>query len=235
MTPRGADHDPDAYAAAFAQRLSSSLAARADPERAAAMAAYMRDQFHFVGVPTPPLTAALRGIIAEIGRPDAAELAAVGRSCWDHEEREWQYAGCWVLRRFARRCSDPSLLEIVAQLIVTRSWWDTVDSLAAVVGELVTAHPELGDEVQSWVGADDLWLVRASILHQLRYGERTDAARLFDACERQATHPDFFIRKAIGWALRQYARTDPDWVRGFVAERADALSGLSRREALKHL
>jgi 3-methyladenine DNA glycosylase AlkD len=119
-------------------------------------------------------------------------------------------------------------------LITTKPWWDTVDLLATrVVGDLVGRHRGLVAEQDAWAVADDKWLVRTAILHQLHYGAGTDAARLFGYCRSQGGHPDFFVRKAIGWALRDLTKTDPAWVRGFLAEHE--LSPLSRREAAKHL
>ena len=124
----------------------------------------------------------------------------------------------------------------IRTLITTRSWWDTVDPLATrVVGGLVRRHPELTAEMDAWSVAENLWLVRTAILHQLHYGPDTDTDRLFGYCTRQAGHRDFFVRKAIGWALRQYARTDPAAVSGYVAGNRDGLSPLSVREATKHL
>jgi 3-methyladenine DNA glycosylase AlkD len=98
----------------------------------------------------------------------------------------------------------------------------------------VHAHPALVVSMDAWSADENMWLVRTAILHQLHYGQATDTDRLFGYCERQATHPDFFVRKAIGWALRHYARTDPAAVRAFVAT-TPSLSPLSRREAMKHL
>ncbi len=122
------------------------------------------------------------------------------------------------------------------ELITTKSWWDTVDTLAAhTVGPLVAAHPELADTMDAWVGDENMWLSRTAILHQLRYKERTDAERLFRYCTARAGHKDFFIRKAVGWALREYAYTDPDGVRAYISEHRDNLSPLSVREASKHL
>ena len=121
-------------------------------------------------------------------------------------------------------------------LITTKSWWGHLDALATrVVGGLVQRHPGLVAEMDAWSAETDMWLVRTAILHQLHYGDQTDTARLFDYCTRQAGHPDFFVRKAIGWALRHYARTDPDAVRAYVAANRDRLSPLSIREATKHL
>jgi 3-methyladenine DNA glycosylase AlkD len=99
----------------------------------------------------------------------------------------------------------------------------------------VATHPELISEMDRWIDDENLWVARTAILHQLFYGDATDVDRLFGYCLRQASHPDFFIRKAIGWALRQYARTDPDRVRSFLVGPGAALSPLSVREASKHL
>jgi 3-methyladenine DNA glycosylase AlkD len=111
-----------------------------------------------------------------------------------------------------------------------------VDTLAAhTVGPLVAAHPVLVATMDAWVTDENMWLARTAILHQLRYKERTDADRLFRYCTLQAGHRDFFIRKAIGWALRDYARTNPDAVRRYVDEHRSILAPLSIREASKHL
>src|SRR5262249_25589456 len=130
----------------------------------------------------------------------------------------------------------PTLLPTVAELITTKSWWDTVDTLASdTVGPMVRNHPELLSTMDEWVRDDNLWIARTAILHQLSYKEDTDADRLFRYCLAQAGHRDFFIRKAIGWALRQYAHTNPEAVRAFLAGHGDLLSPLSVREAGKHL
>ncbi len=121
-------------------------------------------------------------------------------------------------------------------LVTTVPWWDTVDLLAAhVVGALVAADPALAAEMDRWSADDDLWLVRTALLHQLRHKERTDTDRLFHYCLRQSGHPDFFVRKAIGWALREYAKTDPGAVRDFLAREGDQFAPLSVREALKNI
>lgn len=117
--------------------------------------------------------------------------------------------------------------------MTAKSWWDTVDSLAHAVGALVLAHPELAAEMDRWIADEDLWLRRVALLHQLDFGAQTDARRLFDYCARSAGETDFFARKAIGWALRQYSKTDPDAVCRFVAEHDAVLSPLSKREALR--
>jgi 3-methyladenine DNA glycosylase AlkD len=216
-------------------RLDERLAAAADPVRATAMRAYMRDRFPFLGVPAPAVQQVLRAALAGQPRPDAATLREVALTCWTRDEREYQYAACVLLRRHAR-VLDSGFLDTARRLITGKPWWDTVDALAAhVVGPLVARDRGLVTTMDAWAADDDLWLVRTAILHQLTYKAATDAPRLLRYCAAQAAHPDFFVRKAIGWALREYGKTDPAAVRAFVAAHAAELSGLSRREALKHL
>jgi 3-methyladenine DNA glycosylase AlkD len=220
-------------AATVLRRLVDTLAPAADPERAASMSAYMRDQFPFLGIPGPLQKALGRQVLAGLPAPDEAAVRAVALGCWALPEREYRYFACGYLRRYVKVCSA-DLLPVAGELIVTDPWWDTVDALAAhVVGPLVLRYPPLVATMDAWLAGDDMWLARTALLHQLTYKADTDRARLFDYCLRQAGHRDFFIRKAIGWALREYAWTDPVAVRAFVAR--TPLSGLSRREALKNV
>jgi 3-methyladenine DNA glycosylase AlkD len=215
--------------------LRLELERRADPARAGAMAAYMRGQFEFFGVGAAGVRAVSASFVAagRHARPD--ELLDAAERLWAGRERELQYVGVRLLRRWVRKLT-PDALPRIEQLVRTKSWWDTVDALAShVVGGLVAGHRELAPVMDVWIGDDDRWIRRAAILHQLTFGGRTDADRLYRSVDRCADDPDFFIRKACGWALRSYGRTDPDGVRDFVAGRHDRLSALTRREALKHL
>jgi 3-methyladenine DNA glycosylase AlkD len=222
-------------AAAIVTRLPAVYGAAADPERAVAMAAYMRDQFPFLGIPSPVQKRLAREVMAGIDRPDERDLRSVSTICWRMSEREYQYFACGLLRRHVRGCG-PGFLTVARHLVTTKPWWDTVDALAAhTVGPLVARHPELVASMDEWAVDEDMWLVRTAILHQLTFKEATDAQRLFRYCRQQAAHKDFFVRKAIGWALREYARTDPAAVRAFVHGHASRLSGLSVREATKHM
>jgi 3-methyladenine DNA glycosylase AlkD len=213
----------------------------ADPDRAAPMAAYLRDQFPFLGIPTPQRAAALRAAWAGIGAPSEGELTEGALALWALPEREFQYAACDLLTRWigtttrAAGIGPGFLADGVRQLITTASWWDSVDALrSAAVGPLVAAHPQLRSVMSGWVELDDRWLVRSAIIHQLGYGDATDADLLFALCARRAGDREFFVAKAIGWALRTYARRRPDAVREFVGRHSE-LTPLARREALKHL
>ncbi|HSL73245.1 MAG TPA: DNA alkylation repair protein [Ilumatobacteraceae bacterium] len=213
--------------------LRAELEAVAEPESAPAMAAYMQHHFQFLGVKTPQRRAAVKPTMTQARAATGDELCDFVRECWEQPEREFQYVGADLLRANVKRLESRHLAE-VEDLIVTKAWWDTVDALAAwSVGPLVRADPALVAVMDQWIDDDDIWLARTAILHQLHFGPDTDADRLFDYARRRAGDTEFFIRKAIGWALRQYARTDPEAVRALVA--AHDFSGLTRREALKHL
>ncbi|MCX5206837.1 DNA alkylation repair protein [Streptomyces sp. NBC_00237] len=233
---RPADGGPSsALADTVMERLTAAYPGAADPVRAARAAAYMKHVAPFLGVPTPERRALSRTVLAGTPRPDEADCTSVALRCWALPEREYHYFAVDYLRTHATRLTS-GFLATARHLTTTTPWWDTVDLLAAhVVGALVTADPKLKPAMDEWIGDDDLWVARTALLHQLRYKTATDTGRLFAYCERQAAHPDFFVRKAIGWCLREYAKTDPAAVRAFVEAHRDTLSPLSVREALKHL
>lgn len=214
--------------------LRIALEALADAERAEPMAAYMRDKFVFLGITAKERRAATKPWLRDAKQAEPDELLALARWCWDQPEREFHHVGADALRAGAAnlRAED---LDTVRDLVTDKSWWDTVDALATwTVGPLVANH-ELGTVMDAWITDDNLWVARTAILHQLGYKTNTDGERLFRYAELRAADTEFFIRKALGWALRQYARVAPGEVRTFVEERREQLSGLTVREAMKHL
>ncbi|MGZ3416409.1 MAG: DNA alkylation repair protein [Polyangiales bacterium] len=220
------------YETTLISRLAKAYGAAADPERAVAMKAYMRDQFEFYGIMRTSRDAIHREALLGLPKPTEADLAGFARSCWKKPQREWQYVAMGLLRKHVRTLSA-EFLPVAKELIATKSWWDTVDELAThVVGGLVTRYPALVVEMDAWAKSGDLWIVRSAILHQNRYRDKTDAERLFTYCAANATHKDFFMRKAIGWALRVYAATDPRAVERFV-KKTPTLSPLSVKEAMR--
>jgi 3-methyladenine DNA glycosylase AlkD len=217
------------------QRVHDALAASADPAKAGPMARYMKDRFVYFGVASPQRRRIQRDALRGLAPLDQVGLTHLARRCWAADERELQYLACDVLARHIKVCG-PDFLLVAEELIRSKSWWDTVDALAAhVVGPLVAATPHLVRALDRWLADDDIWIARAAILHQLAYKNATDRERLFRYCLARADHKDFFIRKAIGWALREYAWTDPDAVAAFVEAHRSALSPLSVREALKNI
>ena len=214
------------------RRLREAFEAARDPATGAAMSAYMRNLFPFLGIKGPARATFQREALAGMPRPSQDDLEALVRSLWSLPEREYQYAACDLLRRHARTL-DADSLEFLKGLIQAKSWWDTVDTLASnVVGPVVQRHHGLREEMDRWIRDNDFWVARAAILHQLKFLQATDAVRLYAYCELRAPDTEFFIRKAIGWALRQYSKTNAGSVRAFVAGHEAELSGLSKREAL---
>ncbi len=200
------------------------------------MAAYMRNRFAFFGLPTPLRREAVRPVLATLGRaPAADDVLIIAETLWAYAERECQYVAVDLLVKFAARI-EASHEPRIAALVQSKSWWDSVDLLAVhVYGSLCRRAPELLHRLDAYATHEDIWLRRVAILQQLNYAGETDRLRLAAVLRANLDQDDFFIRKAMGWALRQFARTDPDWVRAWLAAHADQVSGLTRREALKRI
>jgi 3-methyladenine DNA glycosylase AlkD len=223
--------------------LRRRIAEAGDPSRAPQMQAYMKSLLPFRGVPSAPLRAITREVVAAHPLPDRDAWVGAVRRLWDEAEyrEEWYAALAVAGHRSYRGYQDLETLDLYRHLVVTGAWWDVVDHLASrLVGDILAAdRARVTPSMRAWAADDDLWLRRTAVLCQLNHKDRTDTDLLRHALtENLEDSPhgrEFFIRKAVGWALRQHARTDPGWVRAFVAEHEHNLSGLSRREALKHL
>lgn len=216
-----------------------ALAEAGDPSHAPAMQAYMKSEMPYYGVRLPDVRRICRPLFA--AHPvesagafdDTVERLFVGAT-----HREERYAAIELAKhRLYRAYQTPDRIPLYRGLIIAGGWWDTVDDIAGnLIGAILEAYPtDVRPTVLCWATDPNLWLRRTSIIAQLGAKRRTDLTLLTTAVDANADDTDFFIRKAIGWALRQYARTDPQWVQAFVADREDQLSGLSKREARKHL
>ncbi|MEZ4323142.1 MAG: DNA alkylation repair protein [Myxococcota bacterium] len=214
------------------------LEALADPARAAQMQAYLKTTQPMLGVSRPAQKPVWRDLKRAFVPADRAEWEATVRALWAEPEREMQYAAIDYAEGFRRReFLDPTVVPLLEQMVVEGAWWDLVDEIAShLVGAVVASHREVMRPVlEGWITHEHLWLRRTAVLAQLRHKGDTDTAMLFDFCLRCAPETSFWMRKAIGWALRQHAHHDPEAVRRFLEAHGDALSGLSRREASKHL
>jgi 3-methyladenine DNA glycosylase AlkD len=207
----------------------------ADSERAAAMAAYMKDVSPFLGISSTDRRAAQRQAWRDCPALASHEVADVSLRLWALPEREFQYAACDLVHRQVRRLPAEFVVDPVQRLLTDRPWWDTVDSLGTVaISPLTAAYPQLLDTMWIWWESGDRWLVRAAIQHQRGRGERTDLDVLFTMCDRYADEREFFIAKAIGWALRDVTRWNAPAVQRFVDEHP-GLSTVARREARRGL
>lgn len=224
---------------ALQRAVRAALRARAEPERAAGMQAYMKSKLPFLGVRSANVMDACREVFADYAFDDAAEWQADVRALWHGAtHREERYA---AMRLAGHRQATPfqtlAVLPLYEELIVSGAWWDFVDELAANrVGPLFAAYPApMTKAMRAWSTSSDLWKRRTSILCQLKFRTQTDRELLAACIEPSIESTEFFLRKAIGWALRELAKHDPAWVKRYVKAHAARLSGLSRREALKHL
>lgn len=216
----------------------NGLAGLADPAKAPAMQAYMKSGMPYRGVRKPARAALLKRVIAEHPLPDRVSFSSAVLTLWREAEfREERYAAIDISGgRAYGRWQDSGLLDLYEEMIVTGAWWDYVDEVAIRrVGPILRAEPETVTPLMlTWAYDDDKWRRRTSVICQVGSKAGTDTDLLTRAIEANIDDKDFFLRKGIGWALREYAKTEPDWVRAFVTAHA-ALSNLSRREALKHL
>ena len=200
---------------------------------AESMSKYMQDKFSFLGV-----RGATRTEIYKKYFPDARKTKTIDwdfvESCWNKEEREFQYVVVYYLKamqKFLKR-EDISRLKY---LIVTKSWWDTVDLLAKVVGSLVIRIEGYDQIMLEWSKDSNIWLKRVAILYQLSLKEKVDKQSLERILVDNLGDSEFFINKAIGWALRDYSKYNPEWVREFIKKNKDNMANLSIREASKYI
>jgi 3-methyladenine DNA glycosylase AlkD len=215
------------------QPLVDDFRRQSSPEVAAGAKRYMRDQYAFFGIKSPERRAALSGFLSRYGIPAEEKLPELVRNAWAQQERELQYAAMELLQKRIKKMPVETL-ELCEELITQKSWWDTVDFIAPnLAGMLLMRFPEQRDTlIEQWMDSGNFWLQRSCLLFQLRYKKQTDEQLLFQLCTRLAGEKEFFIRKAIGWALRQHAKFAPEAVIDFVHR--TPLQPLSKREALKH-
>lgn len=222
------------------EQVRSELAQLADPERAVGQQSYLKSEMAFLGVRVPVVRQTTNSVLA---RPDLTldedEWQATILELWDEAAyREHRYAALAVARhrRYRAVAREAASLGLYDYLIRSGAWWDLVDETAHLVGDVLAAHrQEATPIVRAWAEDECRWIRRVAIISQLGHKEATDLVLLTESIEWNLGDRDFFIRKAIGWALRTHARTDPEWVRAVVERLGDRLSPLSVREALKHL
>ena len=183
------------------------------------MSRYIKNEFPFFGIKSPKRRAISKIWMSEIQISTETDLFKIVMELWKLDKREFQYVACDLLKKY---------------FIYTKSWWDTVDVLAShPLGQIILKFLACSQTMYSWIHNKNMWVRRTVILHQLSFKSQTDEKRLFKYCEKCINEDEFFIRKAIGWALRQYSYTNMEAVVEFVRKNEERLSPLSKREALK--
>ncbi|WP_282034707.1 DNA alkylation repair protein [Metabacillus indicus] len=216
----------------YAEDLRKLFREHADAEKAHLMSAYMRGQFQFFGIRSPERKELTKQFLRKHGNPASLEDAIL--KLWAFEERELQYAAVDILERNKKQLCGKDMVWLKTA-ITTESWWDTVDLIASnIIGPLVKKEPSLRERyLDEWAESENIWLVRTAILHQLKYKANTDEAWLYRVISQNSSSKEFFIQKAIGWALREYSKTAPASVKAFAENHP--LAPLSRREGLKYV
>ncbi|UOK41369.1 MULTISPECIES: DNA alkylation repair protein [Flavobacterium] len=219
----------------FVAELENAFIQNASLETAASMETYMKNNFSFFGIKTTPR----REILKELWKTHKEEVKQNARTIvwklFSKKEREFHYCAIEILTKELKKNYIKEDILLIEKMITTHSWWDSVDTIAKyLLGNYLVQFPEeTGKIISKFSASDNMWLNRSAILFQLDYKDRTDAELLFSLCEKHKDSKEFFIQKAIGWALRDYSRFNPEGVRNFVSK--TDLKPLSKREALRNL
>lgn len=202
-------------------------------QKAEPMKAYMKHHFPFLGIKSPERKEALKTYFSTHSLPEKPQLLDEVWAIYQLPEREFQYVAIALLSKNQKLLTIDDLA-FCAKLITEKSWWDSIDTIApSIVGTIVLKDRIDGEQImKEWSDSDNMWLNRSAILHQLKYKKETNEKILSKIVLKHATSNEFFIQKAIGWLLREYAKTNPAFIQQFVGE--NELKPLSKREALKH-
>jgi len=219
---------------AYIQPLETAFKTHADQANGTQMQKYMKDKFAFYGINSPLRKEIYTVHKNQYGLIPETKTTEIVRWCWEAPEREYQYFAMEFLGKKKKKV-HPEIMELYELMITKKSWWDTVDFIAAhLVGSYFKQYPECIDDLTNkWMTSGNMWLQRTCLLYQLKYKSETDVKLLESFINDLAPSKEFFIRKAIGWALREYSKTDAGFVIQYVKDHS--LSGLSEKEALKWL
>ena len=213
-------------------KLFTEMEKNKNAEQAIKMAAYMQNKFEFLGIPKPKLKEIIKPYIKD-GKKHELNWKFVN-ICWKKNYREAQYAAIEYLDSLIKLLTDNDLPNL-KKLIVTKSWWETADSIDAIVGKLTLNYKKLEKEMLKWSTDENIWVRRVSIDFQLQYKEKTNQKLFEQIIVNNFGTDEFFINKAIGWSLREYSKTDKKWVKDFINKHKAQLHKLSIKEASKYL
>jgi 3-methyladenine DNA glycosylase AlkD len=216
----------------YVKQLRTKFEKVADKEVADGAAAYMRNQFEFLGIKTPLRRELCKDLVSASKNLSEKEIIVLCKELWAQPEREFQYVACDILAKNAKRLSPSYVKRDAKWFITNKSWWDSVDSIRTSVEVVVAANPELEATIFEWIKSKNIWLVRSALIHQLTLRDKTNSTRLFALCELQTEEKEFFIAKGLGWALRSYSYIEPRAVKKFIKDHPE-LTPLAKREGMK--
>lgn len=219
----------------FVQSLETAFLKNSNPENAFAMAKYMRNLFPFFGVKTTDRRLIFKTIWKENQQEVTENSRTIAWELFTKPQRELQYCGIEILMKELKKDYKKEDIQLIEKMITTNSWWDSVDTIAKyLLGEYLLEHPlETEKIIERFSNSDNMWLNRSAIIFQLGYKQKTNFDLLKSECEKHKNSNEFFIQKAIGWALREYTKTNPEAVKNYVLH--TNLKNLSQKEALKNI
>ncbi|WP_269224936.1 DNA alkylation repair protein [Flavobacterium eburneipallidum] len=219
----------------FIKSLETSFNENSNPENGLKMAKYMRNHFPFFGLKTTDRRLIFKTIWKENQQEVSENIRAIAWKLFTKPQRELHYCGIEILIKELKKNYKKEDIQLIEKMIITNSWWDSVDTIAKyLLGEYLLEHPLQTEKViEHFSNSENMWLNRSAILFQLGYKQKTNFDLLKSECEKHKNSNEFFIQKAIGWALREYTKTNPEAVKNYVAN--TNLKPLSKKEALKHI
>lgn len=218
----------------YVESIKTIFTQNSNSDNALYMKKYMKNKFEYYGIKSPLRREICKPFLKKDNIPKLTEIESIVKELWNEPQRELQYFAMELIFKYFKLLEADAYL-LYKFMIKTKSWWDTVDYVAtALTGNHFKLHPQLKKSIsEKWINSNDMWLNRTAILFQLKYKESTDSEMLFTYILKHCHSTEFFLRKAIGWSLREYSKTNPLAVLEFVKKYETQLSGLSKREALR--
>ena len=214
-------------------KLYEEMIQHKNEEQAQKMSKYMLNKFEYIGIKTPERREIFKNFFKEYKNEEKIDWEFVNK-CWENKYREFQYIAADYLKNMKDKLTIDDIPNL-KQLILKKSWWDTIDNLDMTIGALALKDSNVNKILMEWSLDENIWLRRIAIDHQLLRKEKTDIELLEKILKNNLEQTEFFINKAIGWALRDYSKTSPEWVKNFIEENKEKMAKLSIKEASKYL
>ena len=214
-------------------KLYEEMIQHKNEEQARQMSKYMLNKFEYIGIKTPERRKIFKNFFKEYKNEEKIDWEFVNK-CWENKYREFQYIAADYLKNMKDKLTRDDIPKL-KQLILKKSWWDTIDNLDMTIGALALKDSNVNKILLEWSIDENIWLRRIAIDHQLLKKEKTNTELLEKILKNNLGQAEFFINKAIGWALRDYSKTNPEWVKNFIEKNKEKMAKLSIREASKYL